>query len=245
MRLSEEIAASADFRAKVEASEMANTNLLARLDAAIAEKNLLNHPFYQDWQAGKLSREALQLYATQYYRHVEAFPKHLRVLAARTEGPLRDTVIENLAEEENPEGPHPKLWRNFASALGVAEEDICCCPALPGTQTVVATFREICGDRPVAEAVAALYAYEGQVPEIASTKIDGLKKFYGIDQPEALAYFTIHEEADKEHRAAWRGWLEEHADGNEDEIVATAKDALNALWGALDAVHCKRRAPVH
>jgi pyrroloquinoline-quinone synthase len=231
--------------AAVEAKEMANTNLLARLDAAIAERNLLNHPFYQDWQAGKLSREALQLYATQYYRHVEAFPKHLRVLAARTEGPLRETVMENLAEEENPEGPHPKLWRDFASALGVAEEDISCCPALPGTQTVVATFREICGDRPVAEAVAALYAYEGQVPEIASTKIDGLKKFYGIDQPEALAYFTIHEEADKAHRAAWRGWLEEHAEGNEDEIVASAQDALNALWGALDAVHCKKRAHVN
>jgi len=59
---------------------MANTELLDRLDAAIAEKNLLKHPFYQDWQAGKLSRQALQLYASQYYRHVEAFPKHLRVL---------------------------------------------------------------------------------------------------------------------------------------------------------------------
>ena len=71
-------------------------NCSHRLDAAIAEKNLLKHPFYQDWQAGKLSRESLQLYAAQYYRHVEAFPKHLRVLAARTEGPLRDTVVENL-----------------------------------------------------------------------------------------------------------------------------------------------------
>ena len=80
---------------------MPNTQLLERLDTAIAEKNLLNHPFYQDWQDGKLSRESLQLYAAQYYRHVEAFPKHLRVLAARTEGPLRDTVLENLAEEEN------------------------------------------------------------------------------------------------------------------------------------------------
>src|SRR5947209_20534948 len=89
---------------------MANSELLARLDAAIAEKNLLKHPFYQDWQAGKLSRQALQLYAAQYYRHVEAFPKHLRVLAARTEGPLRDTVMENLAVEEDPSAPHPKLW---------------------------------------------------------------------------------------------------------------------------------------
>jgi pyrroloquinoline-quinone synthase len=221
---------------------MANAQLLARLDAAIAEKSLLKHPFYQDWQAGKLSREALQLYASQYYRHVEAFPKTLRVLAARTTGPLRDTVMENLAEEENPDAPHPKLWRDFAAALGVAEDDIACCPSLPGTQAVVTTFREICGDRPVAEAVATLYAYEAQVPEIAATKIDGLKKFYGVTQPEALAYFTIHEQADKVHRAAWRGWLEEHADGNDDEILATAQEALNALWGALDAVHCKKRA---
>jgi pyrroloquinoline-quinone synthase len=220
---------------------MANTDLLTRLDAAIAEKNLLNHPFYQDWQAGTLSREALQLYATQYYRHVEAFPKHLRVLAARTDGPLRDTVMENLAEEENPAGPHPKLWRDFAAALGVVEDDLANCPSLPGTQAVVSTFREICGDRPVAEAVAALYAYEAQVPEIAVTKVAGLKKFYGIDQPEALAYFTVHQEADIAHREAWRNWLQEHADGNDDQIVATAKDALNALWAALDSVHCKKR----
>src|SRR3981189_407684 len=212
-------------------SAMANTDLLTRVDEAIAEKNLLKHPFYQDWQAGKLSREALQLYAAQYSRHVEAFPKHLRVLAARTEGPLQGLIRENLAEEENPAGPHPKLWRDFAAALGVGEDDITGCPALPGTQAVVQTFREICGDRPVAEAVAALYAYEAQVPEISATKIDGLKQFYGVNQPEALAYFAIHEEADKAHRAAWRGWLEEHAEGNEEDIVATAQDALNALWG--------------
>src|SRR5580704_10432285 len=88
---------------------MRNLELLEKIDAAIAEKSLLKHPFYQDWQAGKLSRESLQLYAAQYYRHVDAFPKHLRVLAARTEGPIRDIVLENLAEEENPSQPHPKL----------------------------------------------------------------------------------------------------------------------------------------
>jgi pyrroloquinoline-quinone synthase len=217
---------------------MSNSELLPRLDAAIAVKNLLKHPFYQDWQAGKLTRKALQLYASQYYRHVEAFPAHLRVLAARTDGDLRKIVEENLAEEESPDGSHPQLWRDFANALGVPEDDITCCPALPGTQGVVQTFREICGDRPVAEAVAALYAYESQVPEISATKIEGLKKYYGIQSPEALAYFTVHEETDKAHRAAWRNWLEQHSDGNSDGIVATTGDALNALWGALDAVHC-------
>lgn len=221
---------------------MKNTELLDKIDAAIAEKSLQKHPFYQDWQMGKLSREALQLYAAQYYRHVEAFPRHLRVLAARTEGPIRNIVMENLAEEENPTRPHPKLWRDFAAALGVNEEDITACPSLPGTQAVVETFREIVGDRPVAEAVAALYAYEAQVPEIATTKIDGLKKFYGVSSPNALAYFEVHEVADRVHREAWRGWLEEHADVDEAEILATTNEALDALWGALDAVHRKQQS---
>jgi pyrroloquinoline-quinone synthase len=219
---------------------MQSSALLQKIDAAIAEKSLLKHPFYQDWQMGKLSREALQLYAAQYYRHVEAFPKHLRVLAARSEGPIRNIVLENLAEEENPARPHPKLWRDFAATLGVNEEDITCCPSLPGTQAVLETFREIVGDRPVAEAVAALYAYEAQVPEIATTKIDGLKKFYGVTSAKGLAYFTVHEEADKTHREAWRNWLAEHVHGENDEreILATANQALDALWAALDAVHC-------
>ena len=216
---------------------MSNMQLLEKIDAAIADKNLLKHPFYQDWQAGKLSRESLQLYAAQYYRHVEAFPQHLRVLAARADESLKPVVMENLAEEENPARPHPKLWRDFAVALGVSEDVVTSSPSLPGTQHVVQKFREICANRSVAEAVAALYAYEAQVPEIATTKIDGLKKFYGITEPKGLAYFEVHEEADKEHRAAWRQWLEANAKGNEAEILKSTNEALDALWGALSAVH--------
>ncbi len=220
---------------------MSNTQLLEKIDTAIAEKNLLKHPFYRDWQAGKLSRESLQLYAAQYYRHVEAFPKHLRVLAARADESLKLVVLENLAEEENPARTHPQLWRDFAAALGVSEEDITSSPSLPGTQNVVHTFRDICANRSIPEAVAALYAYEAQVPEIATTKIDGLNRFYGITNAKDTAYFSVHEEADKGHRAAWRSWLAENTSANgagEEQILASTADALNALWGALDAVHC-------
>lgn len=221
---------------------MSNKQLLEKIDAAIAEKNLLKHPFYQDWQEGKLTLESLQLYAAQYYRHVEAFPQHLRVLAGRADESLKPVVLENLAEEENPERPHPKLWREFAGALGVSEENVTSSPSLPGTQRVVQKFREICTERSVAEAVAALYAYEAQVPEIATTKIDGLKRFYGITEPKGLAYFEVHEEADKAHRAAWREWLEANAAGNDEQILASTNEALDALWGALSAVHGTKAA---
>jgi pyrroloquinoline-quinone synthase len=217
---------------------MSDTQLLEKIDAAIAEKHLLDHPFYQNWQAGKLSRESLQMYAAQYYRHVEAFPQHLRVLAGRADASLKPVVLENLAEEENPERTHPQLWRDFAAALGVSEDDITSAPSLPGTQSLVQTFRDICANRSVAEGVAALYAYEAQVPEIATTKVDGLNRFYGINDAKAIAYFSVHEQADKAHRAAWRNWLMDNACGDEERILASTNDALNALWGALDAVHC-------
>lgn len=221
---------------------MKRTQIMVRIDSAIASRSLLNHPFYQDWQAGTLSRERLQLYAAQYYLHVEAFPLHLKVLARRANGALREIILENLAEEEDPAAPHPKLWRDFADAVGVSEEVLWTSEPLSGTRMLVETYREICRSRPLAEAVAALYAYEAQVPEIAGTKMDGLSRHYGVNTPQGLAYFEVHEEADRVHRVAWRRWLEKFDRGvNEDQVLATVETALDALWGALDAVqeaHC-------
>src|SRR5215470_17681391 len=211
---------------------MSNSALLGRIDSAIAEKNVLKHPFYLDWQAGKLTREALQLYAAQYYRHVEAFPKHLRALAARANGPLRDIVMENLAEEENPAAPHPKMWQDFAASLGVTDVQIAASQSLPGTQALVETFRNICARRSLPEAVAALYAYESQVPEVAATKIDGLHRFYGITDARGTAYFAVHAKVDKVHRKAWRLWLE-------DQLTQCAANKYSPRL-TLPWMHCGR-----
>jgi pyrroloquinoline-quinone synthase len=157
--------------------------LVMRLDAEIAKRHLLLHPFYQDWQAGRLSRERLRLYAAQYYRHVEASPRYLKMVASRAGGRLRELVLENLAEEENPVAPHAKLWQDFATAVGVAPEQLWSSAPLPGTRRLVRTYGEICSRDSLEEAVAALYSYEAQVPEIATSKIDGLRRHYGMRLP--------------------------------------------------------------
>src|SRR5208282_525928 len=92
--------------------------VLAGLDKLVEKYHLLKHPFYRAWAAGTLSREALALYAEQYYQHVRAFPENLKQLASRTNGDLQQVVVENLAEELDPAGPHPVLWRQFAGAVG-------------------------------------------------------------------------------------------------------------------------------
>jgi pyrroloquinoline-quinone synthase len=215
-----------------------NSTLLASLDQLIAQYHLLKHPFYQAWTEGTLPRETLALYAEQYYQHVRAFPKNLTRLAARCDGPLEDLVADNLAEELDPIAPHPQLWRQFAAAVGADDSRLDNAKPLPGIADLLATFRDISERGPLSQAVAAFYVYEAQVPEISGEKIAGLRKFYGIDQPAALAYFAVHQEADVRHRDAWRTWLAQEAiDLNEAEITAGAERVLQALWGALDAVY--------
>ncbi len=210
--------------------------LITALDALIQKHHLLQHPFYQAWTKGTLDRASLQLYAAQYYKHVEAFPQHLRRLATRTEGELRSLIEENLAEEENPRLPHPKLWRDFAASLDVEGATLDSTQPLPGTQALVDTFQQISEQGTPTEAVAAFYAYESQVPEIATRKIDGLRRFYDITEPRSLAYFAVHEEADVRHRQAWRTWLAQQSGVDTEAVLHGAERALRALWGALDAV---------
>jgi pyrroloquinoline-quinone synthase len=211
--------------------------LLVSLDALVGRHHLLQHPFYQAWTKGTLSRESLALYAEQYYQHVRAFPENLRTLASRTNGKLGATVGENLAEELNPVAPHPMLWRQFAQSLGVSESSLEDVRPLPGIAALLDTFDELSSHGTLAEAVAALYAYEGQVPEIAARKISGLREFYGVNEPRSLAYFAVHEEADVRHRTAWRSWLAQQEEEKAAEILGAAERALKALWGALDAVY--------
>ena len=219
-------------------------NLVKAIDQKIAERHLLKSPFYRAWTAGTLSPESLALYAAQYYQHVRAFPEYLVRLAERADAQLRPLVEENLAEELDPSSPHPKLWRDFAAAVGADAAALDSAQPLPGIAVLVETYRQLCGQGSLAQAVAALYAYESQVPEVATQKMHGLRRYYGVTAPTALRYFTVHEEADLRHRAAWRAWLTDQSGtqsgADQAAVLRTTERALQALQGALDAVYSDR-----
>ncbi|MBK8545429.1 MAG: hypothetical protein IPL62_19000 [Caulobacteraceae bacterium] len=52
------------------------------IDAAIAARSMLSHPFYQAWEEGTLTKDALRAYARQYFHHVEAFPRAVSAVHA-------------------------------------------------------------------------------------------------------------------------------------------------------------------
>jgi pyrroloquinoline-quinone synthase len=216
---------------------------LEEIDNDIAEKHLLKHPFYLAWTRGELSKEALTDYAQQYYHHVAAFPTYLSAVHAHCDHQAtRKQLLNNLIDEEAGSPNHPELWKKFADGLGVEDADLAQNEKQPETKNLINTFRSVCGQRSTAEGLAALYAYESQIPSICESKIDGLKKHYGFTKPEHYEYFTVHIGADREHSAAEREMLSRHVDAhNFESVKVSVNRVLDALWDMLSGV-CRRHA---
>lgn len=210
----------------------------ASLDQQISSQSLLQHPFYLAWSRGELTLAALRDYAAQYYRHVAAFPTYISAVHAQCDDlAVRRHLLQNLSDEEAGSPNHPELWLQFAAGLGVSQQDVDGAKPWPETQHLIDTFRAACGSAGVPAGVAALYAYESQIPAVAVSKIQGLRAFYGIEDAASLEYFTVHEEADREHSAVERELLARLVNGdNFDQVSAETGKVLNALNGVLSAV---------
>ena len=212
--------------------------VIATLNALIAEKSLLQHPFYQAWSAGELPIERLREYAIRYYPQVAAFPRYLSAIHSRcADVGTRQALLENLIEEERGADNHPELWLRFAEALGVTRERVVAPRVSPAIENTIATFAELCAENTVS-GLAAIYAYEAQIPAVASAKIDGLKRFYGIDEERGVAFFRVHEHADVWHAQTDAQLIEKHCVSDTDAAVAinAGRRTLDALWSALDSM---------
>ena len=210
-----------------------------QLNQKLDQYHLLNHPFYKSWNEGKLTREIIKDYAEQYYQHVKAFPRYISATHSLCEDiEKRKILLENLNDEENRDADHPKLWKNFAIAMGADSEKIEEVKTEQFTKDLIDNFFKN-GRSTYAEGLASLYTYERQIPEIADTKIKGLKKFYGVNSIEGLEFFETHKKADVYHRVE----CEKLLDGlSKEEQSAAEKAALSTakyLWNFLSGIAAK------
>jgi pyrroloquinoline-quinone synthase len=214
-------------------------SLSARIDAAVAARSMLAHPFYQAWSEGRLSQDTLRAYACQYLHHVVAFPRAVSAVHAQCPDRAgRRMLAENLAEEEGVgegKSDHASLWMDFTRGLGAsaAEADGA---ALNGeTIALIETFARL-SRQSYAAGLGALYAYESQLPAVSTTKIDGLERFYGVADEATLSFFRVHERADVEHAAVCRALIDKLSADERAEAESAAAELAGALWDFLSGV---------
>jgi pyrroloquinoline-quinone synthase len=221
---------------------MTQMTVSARIDSKVADRAMLNHPFYQAWTEGGLPLDTLRAYARQYFHHVEAFPRAVSAVhSACPDRVGRRMLAENLAEEEGIEAgkqDHASLWLMFAAGLGESAEQVREQALNAETQALIDTFRRL-SRQSYAAGLGALYAYESQFPAVASAKIEGLIDRYGIEDDETLRFFRVHESADVEHGAVCRALLDRLPEAEKAEAVAAGEELAGALWDFLSGVEAR------
>ncbi|CAN5669355.1 hypothetical protein BH20ACT23_BH20ACT23_18380 [soil metagenome] len=157
------------------------------------------------------------------------------------ESPARSSVESNLADEID--GDHAGLWQTFAEGLGRSASELDGADIEPETAACVDAFIDGTRNRSVAFGLGIIYGYESQTPEVANTKVEGLRAFYGIEGS-ATEYFQLHGELDVEHARELAGVIAEVA-GDERSLAeaeAGARAGTEAIWGLLDGVERVRAA---
>ena len=190
-------------------------DVVARIEAAASRWNVLEHPFYQRWSAGELTKAEMAEYAAQYRYAVVALAD-----AAAAAGD------EEHAREER---EHVALWDAFADGCGsVAAE--------PNSETVECAEAWTAGLDKL-ERLAVLYAIESAQPAISQTKLEGLLGHYGFNEGPATEYFELHAERDHEHAAHSRELLAKLAtEEDAPRLAARAEAAARGNWRLLDGV---------
>jgi pyrroloquinoline-quinone synthase len=188
-----------------------------RLDAIVAKYDLLGHPFYQAWSAGKLPAEALASYAAEYGAFVQTVPAGWAAHGDVT------TSIEEVQ--------HAVLWERFANALGTTSLTE---PKLGATQQLVEDCKELYTDP--ATALGGLYAFEAQQPNTAKSKLDGLVEHYSELPEDVRPYFSVHVNDIHE-----REWIVERLNAmgadEQSSALAACETVAKGLWDALTEIH--------
>ena len=203
-----------------------STDVWERIEQARERWNVLEHPFYQRWSEGELTREELAIYSGQY-RHATAAIARLSASVAESAPDAERAALCRHADEEL---AHVALWDGFVDAVGGDSSP----PPTPETRECVDAWTaeddRLCR-------LVRLYAIESGQPTISRTKRDGLAEHYGIGDGPGNEYFRLHEGTDVHHAAEGRSLIEEHlADADPDALVAAAEAAFRANWRLLDGV---------
>jgi pyrroloquinoline-quinone synthase len=203
-----------------------NTDLQHNFFDALNDRQLLDHPFYQRWEMGTLTRDELARYAEQY-RHFETMmPGFLVQLRDSLEpGEAHDLVDANLMDEVSPPS-HLELFEQFATSFGATDA-----PASPAMVSLLDAYVEVASQGPVS-ALAGLLAYESQGAAVAHSKGLGLAKHYSAPA-EALVFWEEHGSIEGDH-AEWTFDALASLDPDIDDVRVAARRVGDAWWAFLD-----------
>ena len=101
------------------------TTFRDQLVATRDRKHSKDHPFFDLWAQGKLTKQQTAIYCAQHYHYVTEYLNWMAYEASQI--PFRDVKIylyENLGDEENPDDRHLDMLKDYVAATGSSRDSV-------------------------------------------------------------------------------------------------------------------------
>ena len=201
-------------------------NIEQLITEVLADRQLLNHPFYQRWEKGELSRSELTSYAEQYRYFETMLPQFLEALLATNLPHTVSALIADNLRDETASPSHLELFEAFAAHYEADEVEIS-----PAMSRLVTAYTDVLAAG-TTTALAGLLAYEHQGAAIADSKSAGLTARYGATA-DAVRFWDEHGSIEGDH-ARWTMEALESLSPRREDVVAGLNTVGQAWWEFLD-----------
>ncbi len=205
-------------------------------------KHSKDHPFFQLWAQGKLTRKQTAIYCTQHYHYVTEYLNWIAYEASQI--PFRDVkayLFENLGDEENPEDRHLDMLRDYVEATGSSRESVQDSVVLAATEGLQNWGWRLVYQTPWQAALAGMFiGLESQFLDICKKIVPALHEHYGFAAGDRrVRFFEEHVHADEIHGA--RGFEIVQKYCNTPELQASALKAVEAAtirrWRYMNGIY--------
>lgn len=241
-------------------SSAETTKLLDELrEQVLSEHALIHHPFMKAAVAGELTREQLKGFVKDFWiiphshlinnagklAHAQLLrgPFSLQLLDSPYDHSITDLLGESLADElgKTTISPvsHYQPYLDLAHEMGLSDDEIGDVSSLsPQAVIVMYTWTQTALNFSLLELLSSHNFVHDTANVVAYPPFcESLKKHYGLSD-DAIRWFDLHGEVDKEHGSRARDILEELIRTDDDRKIARAcvRLGLGVFWCLLDGV---------
>ncbi len=219
-----------------------NISFHDQLVATRDQKHSKNHPFFELWARGDLTKEQTATYCTQHFHFVTEYLNWMAYEASQI--PQRDVkayLFENLGDEENPKDRHLDMLTDYVIACGLKRESVEETVILSGTEGLQNWGWRMVYQRPWQVALAGMFiGLESQFLDICKKIVPALEKHYGHSLgAREIRFFEEHILADEIHGAKGFMIVEKYCTTAElqQQALKAVEEATIRRWRYMNSIY--------
>lgn len=198
------------------------------------------HPFFDRWAAGDLTKPQMGRYMAQHFQLVREILRPFGVAYGKAPRDVQHMLIENLAEEHGVVGTergeaeeHDSMLLTWTQWCGLSRQEVEDTVPLPGLRALLSLMWYLVNQQPWPVWLSAQVVQESQMVGVQQRTVPALVQKYGFRHgDQEIHWFEEHYEADQERGRRAFDMLAKHVD-NEPlarQCLRWAEEGLKARW---------------